>query len=397
MRKLIEMPVDTSTWEVVPEFDTRDFLFKDVVKKGKAPTVDNFKNMHKVINQNNGSCAGETVANNAFLKTDEFCNGEATYRWTKQNECPIPNQEGTTPLAIAQGMRKFGAVREELYPRLPRIPDWQNYPTLSQAVIDDAATRKSEAFFKVNTADEYGHAIYDHGACMLAMMWLTSHDRPEICPRTGEAFIPMPSGTMRGGHLVLGVGYYPDMEYRYRDGKIYKGFGRLFNSHGSQYGKRGSTLFPLQILEEQMLDFPVPYTMDMRVNVVMDRSNLQITPLDVAPAIVASRSFLPIRALGEALGADVEWDANTREVKLCKEGRKVVMTIDSTEALVNGQAVRMDTAPFIIQGRTMVPVRFAAEFLGGTVEWDNGRIETITTGDSAVMFIGEKYLLTRRT
>ncbi len=97
---------------------------------------------------------------------------------------------------------------------------------------------------------------------------------------------------------------------------------------------------------------------------------------DVYPQIEAGRTLLPLRFVGEALGARVDWDAETRGVKVWKEGEELTLAVDKLEARVNGQAVVLDVPPRLIQGRTMVPLRFFAENLGVRVDW-NGRQRTI--------------------
>jgi len=72
------------------------------------------------------------------------------------------------------------------------------------------------------------------------------------------------------------------------------------------------------------------------------------------------------------------------------EQQKIVLTLGSKEASVNGTIKTMDVAPFTVSGRTMVPVRFISEFLGATVIWtestksaliaDNGISLTLTLG-----------------
>ena len=91
---------------------------------------------------------------------------------------------------------------------------------------------------------------------------------------------------------------------------------------------------------------------------------------DVAPLIVNSRTYTPARFVAEALGAKVVWDEKTRTVTITKDDTTIILTIDSTTAYVNGEAVKMDAAAFIADGRTFTPARFVAENLGASVEWD---------------------------
>ncbi|HHY37270.1 MAG TPA: DUF1343 domain-containing protein [Firmicutes bacterium] len=100
---------------------------------------------------------------------------------------------------------------------------------------------------------------------------------------------------------------------------------------------------------------------------------------DVEPYIDASdRTMVPIRAISEALGAEVGWDEASRKVSISRDGRQLVLTIDSPRALIDGRAFVMDTRPVIRNGRTMVPLRFVGELLGvRTVDWD-GSLRLVT-------------------
>ena len=107
------------------------------------------------------------------------------------------------------------------------------------------------------------------------------------------------------------------------------------------------------------------------------------------------RTVVPIRAIVEAFGGDVEWDDISKTVTITFEKRElppeppvhtiyIVMQIDNPQATVNGIKKWIDpknhnVAPVIINNRTMVPLRFVAETLGCTVDWDPvGRTITIT-------------------
>lgn len=85
----------------------------------------------------------------------------------------------------------------------------------------------------------------------------------------------------------------------------------------------------------------------------------------------ANRAMVPVRAIAEALGAKVDWDEPARQVTITEGKNKVRLTIDSSSAQVNGVRKTMDTAPVIRQDRTMVPLRYVGEYLGASVDWDD--------------------------
>jgi len=80
--------------------------------------------------------------------------------------------------------------------------------------------------------------------------------------------------------------------------------------------------------------------------------------------------LLPMRALYEAIGASVSWDKETLTASAYRSGKTVDLTIDSMKALVDGQEVAMDVAPFMYKDRTYMPLRFVSENFDGIVNWD---------------------------
>ncbi len=88
----------------------------------------------------------------------------------------------------------------------------------------------------------------------------------------------------------------------------------------------------------------------------------------------ASRTMVPVRAVSQAFGADVEWLPESRSVVIHKENREIRLTIDSTIATVDGAEVTLDSAAVIRADRTMVPLRFIGEALGTTVSFSNGSV-----------------------
>ena len=116
------------------------------------------------------------------------------------------------------------------------------------------------------------------------------------------------------------------------------------------------------------------------------RSNGPDVVLDAAPVILRSRTFLPIRAVVEALSGQVGWDAGTRTARVELGAHRVDLTLGSPWAIVDGKRTAIDAAdtsvvPVIVAGRTLLPVRFVAESLGCTVTWDAAtKTITVTSG-----------------
>jgi len=107
---------------------------------------------------------------------------------------------------------------------------------------------------------------------------------------------------------------------------------------------------------------------------------------DVPPQIVNGRTLVPMRAIFEAFGATVDWDADTRTAIATSHDTTIVLTLGSQIALVNGAEVELDVPAQAIEGRTMVPVRFVSETLDADVDWipETQTVVIVTaTGSSA--------------
>ncbi|MBV9402567.1 MAG: copper amine oxidase N-terminal domain-containing protein [Candidatus Eremiobacteraeota bacterium] len=96
--------------------------------------------------------------------------------------------------------------------------------------------------------------------------------------------------------------------------------------------------------------------------------NGQVVSFDQPPIERAGRVFVPLRGVFERLGASVVYSNGL--INASGNGRNISLHIGSTTATVNGQAVAIDVAPFLVGPRTMVPLRFVAQALGATVNWN---------------------------
>lgn len=112
---------------------------------------------------------------------------------------------------------------------------------------------------------------------------------------------------------------------------------------------------------------------------------LELDGRSVGKAVVRSgRSMVAIRHLAELLGAQVDFVKETRSVRIERAGTVILMPIGKTTATVNGKSVQMDVAPYIENGTTYVPVRYAAELLGQKVEWSGEfRCASVTENKAA--------------
>src|SRR5579872_4294364 len=103
--------------------------------------------------------------------------------------------------------------------------------------------------------------------------------------------------------------------------------------------------------------------------------------LNPSPLERAGRIFVPLRGVFERLGASVVYENGT--INATGNGRAIALHIGSTAASVNGQQQSLDVAPFIVGASTYVPLRFVAQALGASVNWDNAnRIVALVSNGS---------------
>ncbi len=112
------------------------------------------------------------------------------------------------------------------------------------------------------------------------------------------------------------------------------------------------------------------------VNIIINGEEMNET--DMPPVILEDRTLVPARAVFETMGAEVAWNAQTKEVYVKKENDVVILKIDDEIGTKNGIAFIMDVPAKIINDRTVIPVRAVSEALGCEVGWDaKKRIVTI--------------------
>ncbi|MFZ7102917.1 MAG: stalk domain-containing protein [Peptococcaceae bacterium] len=96
--------------------------------------------------------------------------------------------------------------------------------------------------------------------------------------------------------------------------------------------------------------------------------------LNAEPFLVAevNRTLVPIRFIGEALGAEVVWNPVTRQVIIKDIEQEIILTIGSDNVFINTQTVIIDCVPVVLPpGCTFVPLRFVSENLGAQVDYDS--------------------------
>lgn len=107
---------------------------------------------------------------------------------------------------------------------------------------------------------------------------------------------------------------------------------------------------------------------DKKIGLVINGNNVVS---DVPPIIENDRTLVPIRVISENLGADVDWNGELGLVTVKRENTTIQLTIGDETAYQNGEARRLDTPAKIYSDRTYVPLRAVADLLGADVGWDN--------------------------
>lgn len=100
---------------------------------------------------------------------------------------------------------------------------------------------------------------------------------------------------------------------------------------------------------------------------------------DQEPIIVDNRTLIPVRDVLEAMGAEVDWLEDERTVIAMRGLSSVTIRINDSNIIANGEPAAIDVPAQIINSRTMLPARAVVEALGGNVEWDAASQKVIIT------------------
>jgi len=92
-------------------------------------------------------------------------------------------------------------------------------------------------------------------------------------------------------------------------------------------------------------------------------------PLDAPPIVNEGRVMIPLRAIADIFGAEIEWVSEQKKVIITLRLEKIVLTVGERNANVNGKYVFLDAPPVIHNERIMVPLRFISETFRAEVSW----------------------------
>lgn len=103
---------------------------------------------------------------------------------------------------------------------------------------------------------------------------------------------------------------------------------------------------------------------------------------DVPPQVINGRTLIPLRKVTEALGAKIDYNGEARMVTIELSNKRIQLVLDSADATVNGNSVKLDVPAMVVDGRTLVPLRFVSESLDKAVGFAmNGDARVISISD----------------
>jgi hypothetical protein len=110
------------------------------------------------------------------------------------------------------------------------------------------------------------------------------------------------------------------------------------------------------------------FAQDKPIQVYIDDVKINFTN---SPILEHGRTLVEFRPIFDHLGFLISWDDVTKTITGEKEGLKITLKLNSNIAYINGAFKQLDVTPKVINGRTMIPLRFVSEASGGAVEWDS--------------------------
>lgn len=103
------------------------------------------------------------------------------------------------------------------------------------------------------------------------------------------------------------------------------------------------------------------------ISVMVDNNSVAF---DQPPVIINDRTLVPIRAVFEAAGAEVDWNGSTHTATISGKGHTVLIGVGNDYMIKDGKRISLDVAATVINDRTLIPVRAISEAMDYAVTWD---------------------------
>ena len=364
--------------------DNRDYMYRTFKAPVKLPSRYETKKT-KIKNQNPyGFCVGfatSTHKDNQEMKNHPSKGIEISPLFI-QYECKqrdgIPHEQGTYCRTALQVLKDIGVCEEKYMPT--SLADFP-VPKPPSNAYENAKKYKIQSYTALNTLDEIKQAIIGNGTVLAGVQVTDTFMYPE------NGFINNPQGFFHGGHAIAIVGYDDNLEYTFKNGKTRKGFLKIHNSWGRDWGLEGYAWLPYDFYY-LVADFGMPWFVEAWTSIDVIQPNSPAKELilwvdnkkavvdgnevilDQAP-IVDSKSYrtlVPIKMISEMFGEKVNWIRDENAVTI---GSNVKLWIGKNYAEVNNKKVNLDQPPVVDTDswRTLVPLKFISEVLGYKVQW----------------------------
>lgn len=102
-----------------------------------------------------------------------------------------------------------------------------------------------------------------------------------------------------------------------------------------------------------------------------------------APVISNGRTLIPLRSIFEKLGYTINWNADTKTAVLTNDTTTIEVTVNSYDIVANGEVIKSDVPAQIINNTMMLPLRAVTELSGAEVNWDNASKTVFITYDKS--------------
>ncbi|WP_339207986.1 copper amine oxidase N-terminal domain-containing protein [Paenibacillus sp. FSL K6-3182] len=113
-------------------------------------------------------------------------------------------------------------------------------------------------------------------------------------------------------------------------------------------------------------------------------------PFVIEGKVVQGRTLVPVRYVAAGLGAEVNWNQQSKTVTILNGKTEVMLKMNSNKVMQNGTEITIDVPAQITKGVTYIPIRFISQTLGGTISWDaESRVADVSLGDKQVRITTE--------
>ena len=136
--------------------------------------------------------------------------------------------------------------------------------------------------------------------------------------------------------------------------------------------------FIAAILTASALFVPAAMAEEDTVSVIVDNEAVEF---DQPPVIVDGTTLVPVRAVFEKAGALVSWEQETRTATLVKDEYTVTIKLDDTVLYKNGEAIELAKPAQMLSDRVLIPVRAIGEAMDFDINWDGFHSQVVVSTD----------------